>query len=58
MVIEDIQKAQELCSTLADGIAMQQEILSGLIETLLSYSEFLKQQIKENQNEIRIFEHE
>lgn len=58
MILNDVKKAQELVSALSEGIAMQQEILARLCDSIIEYQEFLKKQIKENQNEIRITDHE
>lgn len=53
MLIQDIQKAQELCTALADGIATQQEVLDGLRDSLNRYVDFLQETIKETQRELR-----
>lgn len=46
MKIEDIQKAQKLITTLADGISTQQEVLDGLRNALNDYVAFLQEEIE------------
>jgi hypothetical protein len=58
MSLNDIQKAQVLVNALLDGLDQQQEILTGLRHSIQEYLKFLQESLKEQQNELRITDHE